>query len=91
MQDTHLPTEHNFNCTSFRKFVDDVAFDAADEVTSARAEAHAARCPPCRVALAAARAYRRAMGRSGDATHATAAMRARAVQVLRGVRGSRTS
>lgn len=91
MQETQLPTDHNLSCASFRALVEDVAFDASDEVTVARAEAHAAQCASCRLALAAARGYRRAMSRIGDAVRATESLRERALHVLRGVRGSRTN
>jgi hypothetical protein len=89
MQDT-LPRHDNRSpCAEFRALLDDIAADHTDAVTSARAEAHATHCPPCRMALAAARAYRRTMRRVGDAFRATDSMRTRALELLREVRGSR--
>ncbi len=69
--------------------LDDVVSAEADALSAARAEAHAAECTPCRLALAAARAYHRTMLRVGGAVRATATLRDRALGLLREVRGSR--
>jgi hypothetical protein len=73
----------------FRAFFDDIAAEATDAVTVARAEAHAEHCPPCRFALATARAYRLAMQRVGTAVRASDRLRERVLESLREVRGSR--
>lgn len=89
MQDTRPPTDPIFPCAAFAAMLDDVVTAQTDAVSMARAEAHAALCPPCRIALTAARAYRRTMLRVGVAVRASAALRDRAFGLLREVRGSR--
>jgi hypothetical protein len=89
MQDSLPQHDNRLPCAEFRALLDDIAADHSDAVTCARVQAHALACPPCRMALAAARAYRRAMRRVGEACRATDAMRVRALELLRDVRGSR--
>lgn len=89
MHDTlHQPPPAS-SCAGFRSHLDDVVAEEADAVTLARVEAHAAVCVGCRMALAAARAYRRAMRRVGEAARASATLRERVLGTLREVRGSR--
>ena len=76
-------------CATHRAQFDGIAAEESDAMTLARVEAHAVACAACRLALAAARAYRRAMRRVGDAVRAPGALRQRALGVLRQVRGSR--
>lgn len=89
MQKTLPRHDNRTPCAEFRALLDDIAADHSDTVTCARAEQHAQACPPCRMALAAARAYRRTMRRVGDACRATGALRTRALELLREDRGSR--
>lgn len=85
------PSDPSTPCASFRACFDDIVAEASDAVTVARVEAHAQLCPPCRFALAAARAYRRAMRRVGTAVRASDELRERVLESLREVRGSRQS
>lgn len=89
MQDSIPPKDQIPACAAFTAMLDDVVSLQTDALSVARAEAHAALCPPCRVALSAARVYRRTMLRVGGAVRASAALRDRAFGVLREVRGSR--
>ncbi len=89
MHDSQPPNDLGSPCTDFRAFFDDIAAEASDAVTVARVESHAEHCPPCRFALATARAYRRAMRRVGTATRASDRLRERVLDSLREVRGSR--
>jgi hypothetical protein len=89
MQDTRPPTDPVSPCAAFAAMLEDVVSAQTDALSLARAEAHAAECPPCRVALTAARVYRRTMLRVGAAVRASATLRDRAFGVLREVRGSR--
>lgn len=89
MHDTLHPIPADSSCASFRRLLDDLVAEEADAVTVARVEAHAAECVGCRMALAAARAYRRAMRRVGNATRASAALRDRVLGLLREDPGSR--
>lgn len=89
MQDTRSPKDPESPCAAFAAMLDDVVSAQTDALAVARAEAHAADCPSCRLALTAARVYRRTMLRVGAAVRASAALRERAFGVLREVRGSR--
>jgi hypothetical protein len=91
MHDSQPPHDLGTPCTAFRAFFDDIAAEATDAVTVARVEAHAEHCPPCRFALATARAYRHAMRRVGTAVRASDRLRERVLDSLREVRGSRQS
>ncbi|HRN54025.1 MAG TPA: hypothetical protein PK788_11045, partial [Gemmatimonadaceae bacterium] len=65
------------DCAPIRLLIDDVVAQEADAVSVARVDAHTARCAACRDALAAARAYRRAMRRVAAAERAPQELRAR--------------
>jgi anti-sigma factor (TIGR02949 family) len=78
------------DCAAYLACLDAVASGEADAVTSARTGGHIAECGQCRSALAAARGYRRAMRRVGEADTAPDGLRDRVMGLLRGVRGSRT-
>jgi hypothetical protein len=91
MQDSLPSNPVDAPCASFRANLDDLVSDEADALTHARAAAHVAACTPCRLALTAARAYRRALRRLGAAARAPETLRHRALGILREVRGSRTS
>jgi len=89
MNQPHPQKASDTPCAAYRALFDDIAADESDAMTLARVESHAAGCATCRFALAAARAYRRAMRRMGDAVCASGSLRDRALGVLREVRGSR--
>lgn len=89
MQDTISLDDRISPCAAFAAMLDDVVSSQSDALSTARVEAHAALCPPCRLALSAARAYRSTMLRVGGAVRASAALRDRAFGVLREVRGPR--
>ena len=91
MHQPSAPHDSSSPCTSFRALFDDIAAEATDAVTVARVESHAEECPPCRFALATARAYRQAMRRVGTAVRASDRLRERVLDSLREVRGSRQS
>jgi hypothetical protein len=82
-------TDHTGTCLTLRAHLDEIVAEAADSITVARAAAHADACPPCRVALASAEAYRQMMQRVGAAVRASDALRERVLATLHGERGSR--
>lgn len=75
MHDSLPLNDPGADCADIRTLVDDVVAAEADAVTVARVETHAARCAACRFALAAARAYRRAMRRVGASVRAPQGLR----------------
>jgi anti-sigma factor (TIGR02949 family) len=89
MHDTLPQNDRGADCAAIRLVIDDVAAHEADAVTVARVDAHAARCPSCRFALAAARAYRRAMRRVGASERAPQGLRERALGLLHETRDPR--
>lgn len=89
MQDTLSLNDPAADCAAIRALVDDVVAQEADAVTVARVEAHAARCAACRFALAAARAYRRAMRRVGASERAPQGLRDRVLDLLYETRETR--
>jgi anti-sigma factor (TIGR02949 family) len=89
MQDTLPPHEPHSGCAEIRAHVDDVVAGEADAVTVARVETHAARCPGCRLTLAAARAFRRTMRRVGASERAPDALRGRVLDLMQETRDSR--
>lgn len=89
MQRTLPPSDPISPCAAFAAMLDDVVSAETDALSVARAEAHAALCPACRITLSAARVYRRTMLRVGSAVRASAELRDRALDVLREVRESR--
>lgn len=89
MQDKLPPHELSGDCAEIRAHVDDVVAQEADAVTVARVEAHAARCPSCRLALAAARAYRRAMRRLGVSERAPSTLHTRVLGLMHETRDQR--
>jgi anti-sigma factor RsiW len=91
MHDQIPPNLSTAHCATIRALIDDVVAGASDATLVSRVEAHVSTCPPCRVALAAARAYQRAMRRVGRAVRASQALRQRAVNLLRDVRGTQAN
>lgn len=89
MQDTLPLNDPGADCAAIRALVDDVVAQEADAVTVARVEAHTARCASCRFAMAAARAYRRAMRRVGASERAPQGLRDRVLGLLHETRGPR--
>lgn len=89
MQDTLPRNDAGADCAAIRALVDDVVSGEADAVSVARVDAHAAQCPPCRFALAHARAFRRAMRRVGQSERAPQSLRQRAIGLLHETRDSR--
>ena len=89
MQDTLPPHEPSGECAEIRAHVDDVVAQEADAVTVARVETHAARCPACRRALAASRAYRRAMRRVGASERAPSTLHTRVLGLMQETRDPR--
>ena len=89
MHATHaeLPLE---GCTAFLAALDAVVDGAADTLSIARSEAHAAACVACAHRLAAARAYRERLRLVGERSEATRSLRERVHQILQAVRGSPT-
>jgi mycothiol system anti-sigma-R factor len=77
-------------CAAFLAALDAVVDGEAGSLCEARAEAHAASCPPCARRYAAARAYKRVLRRVGEAARAPVELRDAVLASLRGVRGSRT-
>lgn len=79
------------DCTGWHQTLDALVDGEAGSLCSARADAHAAECPPCARRLDAARAYKRAMRRTGDAELAPIELRESVMASLRGVRRSQTT
>lgn len=77
-------------CVAFLDSLDAVVDGEVGSLCTARAEAHAARCPSCARRLAGARAYKRVLRRAGESERAPAELRDAVMASLRGVRGSRT-
>lgn len=84
---TDPPSE---GCTAFVTALDAVVDGAADVLTVARTEAHAASCAGCARRLATARAYRERMHRVGETPEAPTTLRERVRLILQAVRGSPT-
>lgn len=78
------------DCVTFRSALDAVVDGAADALSVARADAHAAACDDCRRHLVAAREYLRRMRRVGEAERAPDDLRERVMASMRGMHGSRT-
>lgn len=89
MHDTLPQNDRGADCAAIRLVIDDVVAHEADAVTVARVETHATRCPSCRFALAAARAYRRAMRRVGASERAPQGLRDRALGLMHETRDPR--
>lgn len=89
MQDTIPLNDASADCAPIRLLIDDVVAQEADAVSVARVDAHAARCAACRHALAAARAYRRAMRRVGASERAPQELRERMQGLLQQERDPR--